>query len=38
MLWLFAISQLYYGIARSWQRGKQIHRNQHKELLKPMEK
>ena len=38
MLWLFAISQVYYGIARSWQRGQQIHRNQHKELLKPMEK
>jgi len=38
MLWLFAISQLYYGIARSWQRGQQIHHNQHQELLKPMEK
>ena len=38
MLWLFAISQVYYGITRSWQRGQQIHRNQHKELLKPMEK
>jgi len=38
MLWLFAISQLYYGIARSWQRGQQIHHNQHKELLKSMEK
>jgi len=38
MLWVFAISQLYYGITRSWQRGKQIHHNQHKELLKPMEK
>lgn len=38
MLWIFAISQIYYGIARSWQRGRQIHHNQHKELLKPMEK
>ncbi len=38
MLWLFAISQLYYGVARSWQRGQQIRRNQHKALLKPMEK
>jgi len=38
MLWLFAISQVYWGIARSWQRGLQIYRNQHKELLKPMGK
>ena len=38
MLWLFAISQLYYGIVRSLQRGQQIHRNQHKKLLNPMEK
>lgn len=38
MLWFFAISQLYYGIVRSWQRGRQIYLNQHKELLKPMEK
>lgn len=38
MLWLFAISQLYYGIVRSWQRGQQIYHNQHKKLLKPMEK
>ncbi len=38
MLWIFAISQVYYGLARSWQRGQQIHRNQHQELLKPMEK
>lgn len=28
MLWIFAISQLYYGLARSWQRGRQIARNQ----------
>ena len=38
ILWLFALSQLYYGIARSWQRGQQLHRNQHHALLKPMEK
>jgi len=38
MLWLFAISQIYYGIARGWQRGLQIYRNQHTELLEPMEK
>ncbi len=28
MLWIFAISQLFYGLARSWQRGYQIARNQ----------
>ncbi len=38
MLWLFAISQLYWGITRSWLRGRQIYHNQHKELLKPMGK
>ena len=38
VLWLFAISQLYYGFVRSWQRGSQIYNNQHNELLKPMEK
>ncbi|MBL4574781.1 MAG: CDP-alcohol phosphatidyltransferase family protein [Opitutaceae bacterium] len=38
MLWVFAGSQFYYGIVRSWQRGRQIHLNQHGELLKPMEK
>jgi phosphatidylglycerophosphate synthase len=38
MLWLFAISQLYYGSVRSWQRGRQIFLNQHAELLTPMEK
>jgi len=38
MLWLFAVSQFYYGVLRSWQRGRQIYFNQHKELLTPMEK
>ncbi|VAW19106.1 hypothetical protein MNBD_ALPHA09-573 [hydrothermal vent metagenome] len=38
MLWVFAVSQLYYGVVRSWQRGRQIYLNQHKELLTPMEK
>jgi len=38
MLWVFAISQLYYGVVRSWQRGRQIYLNQHKELLTPIEK
>lgn len=28
MLWVFAISQIYYGLVRSWQRGRQIDRNQ----------
>jgi hypothetical protein len=28
MLWVFAISQLYLGLSRSWQRGVQIGSNQ----------
>jgi phosphatidylglycerophosphate synthase len=28
MLWVFAISQLFYGLARGWQRGCQIEHNQ----------
>jgi len=38
MLWLFAVSQVYFGLVRSWQRGRQIHLNQQAALLKPMEK
>lgn len=38
VLWVFAISQVYFGIKRSWQRGVQIIKADHKELLKPMEK
>jgi phosphatidylglycerophosphate synthase len=38
MLWVFAISQIYFGVVRSWQRGRQVYLNQHGELLKPMEK
>jgi phosphatidylglycerophosphate synthase len=38
VLWLFAISQLYFGLVRSWQRGHQIYTNQHSELIKPIEK
>lgn len=38
ILWIFAVSQLYYGSLRSWQRGRQIYLNQHEELLTPMEK
>ena len=38
MLWVFAVSQVYYGLVRSWQRGRQIHRNQDAALLKPLQK
>lgn len=38
VLWVFAISQVYFGMRRSWQRGVQIVRADHEELLKPMEK
>ncbi len=38
MLWVFASSQVYFGIVRSWQRGRQIYLNQQAALLKPMEK
>lgn len=38
VLWVFAISQIYFGIRRSWQRGAQIIKANHKELLPPMEK
>jgi len=38
ILWIFAISQVYYGIRRSWQRGVQIIKADHEALLKPMEK
>jgi phosphatidylglycerophosphate synthase len=38
MLWVFALSQLYYGSVRAWQRGNQIYQEQHAELLKPIEK
>lgn len=38
VLWLFAISQLYFGLVRSWQRGSQVYNDQHNELIKPIEK
>jgi len=38
MLWVFAISQVLYGLGRSWQRGRQIHLGKHKDLLNPIEK
>lgn len=38
MLWVFAVSQVYYGFVRCWQRGRQIYLGRHQILLKPMEK
>lgn len=38
ILWIFAVSQVYYGVRRSYQRGHQIYHSQHAELLEPMEK
>ena len=38
VLWIFAISQLYYGLVRSCQRGSQIYNDQHSELIKQIEK
>jgi len=38
MLWIFAISQIFYGLYRAWQRGYQIHHNQHFQILNTTEK
>ncbi|PCI37615.1 MAG: CDP-alcohol phosphatidyltransferase [Elusimicrobia bacterium] len=38
ILWVFAVSQVYYGLRRSFQRGSQIYRSHHLDLLKPLEK
>ena len=38
MLWLFATSQVFYGIARSIQRGRQLHLNQLRQILTTTEK
>ena len=38
MLWIFATSQVFYGIYRSLQRGRQIHLNEHPRVLHPTEK
>ena len=38
VLWVFAFSQLYYGLVRSWQWGSQNYNDQHNQLLKPIEK
>lgn len=38
MLWVFAISQSFYGIARSLQRGRQLESNQLRQILTTTEK
>jgi phosphatidylglycerophosphate synthase len=38
MLWVFAVSQAFYGIIRSLQRGRQLHRNQLRQILTTTEK
>jgi hypothetical protein len=38
MLWLFAVSQTFYGLARSLQRGRQLHLNQLRQILTTTEK
>lgn len=38
MLWIFAASQVFYGLARSIQRGGQLHRNQLRQILTTTEK
>ena len=38
MLWIFAISQMFYGLARSLQRGRQLHLNQLRQILTTTEK
>ena len=38
ILWVVALSQVYYGLRRSFQRGAQIYKSHHLELLKPLEK
>ncbi|WP_298869055.1 CDP-alcohol phosphatidyltransferase family protein [uncultured Gimesia sp.] len=38
VLWIFAISQTFYGIARCLQRGRQLHLNQHPQILTTTEK
>ena len=38
MLWIFAISQVFYGLARSLQRGRQLHLNQVRQILTTTEK
>lgn len=34
MLWVFAISQIYYGLLRSWQRGSKLSRNEKVDVAK----
>ena len=33
MLWVFAVSQTFYGLYRACQRGYQLHHNQHRKIL-----
>ncbi len=33
MLWIFAVSQTFYGLYRACQRGYQLHQNQHHQIL-----
>ena len=38
MLWVFAVSQFFYGLYRAWQRGCQLHANKNPQLLSVSEK
>ncbi|YCM42658.1 hypothetical protein V2O64_15200 [Verrucomicrobiaceae bacterium 227] len=38
MLWVFAVSQVFYGIARSIQRARKLHLNQSGQILTTTEK
>ena len=38
VLWIFAVSQVLYGIFRSLQRGRQLHLNQHLQVLTTAQK
>ena len=38
MLWIFAVTQIVYGVTRALQRGRQIHLNEHPQLLTTAEK
>ena len=38
MLCVFATSQIFYGVARSFQRGRQLHRNELRQIMTTTEK
>ena len=38
VMWIFAVSPIFYGLARSIQRGRQLHRNQLRQILTTTEK